>query len=281
MKNDILSKQSLNDRLLNNRYWKKIFGNKLPETDDSGNTVSSITSLPSVPLNTSRTGKTAVDKTTRRVILFSQKNIESKFLADLIIDQLNLICIIFEPQQLNHCFRELSELDLLLIDNSQFETKQINTLFKKLSDDNHSVKVALFNNQNDSDLESLLKWPFIKGVFGNIDEYSQFLFGLNEILTSSYWLPRSLMHRMIEGYRDRPNRKKPNVKLTKREKQLLIKLLEGATNQMIAESLHVSEHTVKSHLYNIFKKIGVKNRLQASHWAKDNNIVDEQSDHVC
>lgn len=56
--------------------------------------------------------------------------------------------------------------------------------------------------------------------------------------------------------------------LTKREQEILTQLTSGEPNSVIASRLHLSEHTVKNHMYNIFKKIGVKNRLQASNWAK-------------
>lgn len=56
--------------------------------------------------------------------------------------------------------------------------------------------------------------------------------------------------------------------LTKREQEILSQLTSGEPNSVIASRLHLSEHTVKNHMYNIFRKIGVKNRLQASNWAK-------------
>ncbi|WGL16229.1 LuxR C-terminal-related transcriptional regulator [Microbulbifer bruguierae] len=56
--------------------------------------------------------------------------------------------------------------------------------------------------------------------------------------------------------------------LTKREQEILGHLTTGEPNSIIASKLHLSEHTVKNHMYNIFRKIGVKNRLQASNWAK-------------
>lgn len=56
--------------------------------------------------------------------------------------------------------------------------------------------------------------------------------------------------------------------LTKREQEILAQLTTGEPNSIIASRLHLSEHTVKNHMYNIFRKIGVKNRLQASNWAK-------------
>ncbi|WP_091511025.1 response regulator transcription factor [Microbulbifer yueqingensis] len=56
--------------------------------------------------------------------------------------------------------------------------------------------------------------------------------------------------------------------LTRREQEILSQLTSGESNSVIATRLHLSEHTVKNHIYNIFRKIGVKNRLQASNWAK-------------
>jgi len=61
---------------------------------------------------------------------------------------------------------------------------------------------------------------------------------------------------------------KNRLLLTKREQEILAQLTTGEPNSIIASRLHLSEHTVKNHMYNIFRKIGVKNRVQASNWAK-------------
>ncbi|WP_444929763.1 response regulator transcription factor [Microbulbifer sp. SSSA002] len=68
----------------------------------------------------------------------------------------------------------------------------------------------------------------------------------------------------------RPSRRPPPSPLTRREQEILGQLTTGEPNSVIATKLHLSEHTVKNHMYNIFRKIGVKNRLQASNWAKLN-----------
>ncbi|MCV5737336.1 helix-turn-helix transcriptional regulator, partial [Escherichia coli] len=52
-----------------------------------------------------------------------------------------------------------------------------------------------------------------------------------------------------------------------RELQVLRCLQAGASNSQMAEELFVSEFTIKSHLYQIFKKLSVKNRVQAIAWA--------------
>ena len=60
----------------------------------------------------------------------------------------------------------------------------------------------------------------------------------------------------------------PVKKLSKRQKQLLILLDKGMSNRDIAENLEISEHTVKVHLWRLFRRLNVKSRSQASHLAR-------------
>lgn len=52
------------------------------------------------------------------------------------------------------------------------------------------------------------------------------------------------------------------MELTKRELQVLDKILEGKSNNEISEELFVSINTIKTHVAHILKKENVKNRLQ-------------------
>ena len=62
--------------------------------------------------------------------------------------------------------------------------------------------------------------------------------------------------------------------LTRREIEVLKLLAEGLFNKEIAYQLSISEKTVKNHVSNIFKKIGVFDRTQAAVYAIKNNIVE-------
>jgi DNA-binding NarL/FixJ family response regulator len=62
-------------------------------------------------------------------------------------------------------------------------------------------------------------------------------------------------------------------KLSKRQKQLLVRLDKGMSNRDIAEELQISEHTVKVHLWRLFKLLNVKNRSQASHLARTQGLL--------
>lgn len=61
--------------------------------------------------------------------------------------------------------------------------------------------------------------------------------------------------------------------LTDREVQVLRLVAEGATNTEISEALSISHHTVKSHVVNIFNKLGVNDRTQAAVWATRHKII--------
>ena len=63
------------------------------------------------------------------------------------------------------------------------------------------------------------------------------------------------------------------VGLTRREREILQLVAEGNTNGQVARTLWVTEQTVKFHLANIFKKLHVTNRTQASHWAHAHGLL--------
>lgn len=62
-------------------------------------------------------------------------------------------------------------------------------------------------------------------------------------------------------------------KLSKRQKQLLILLDKGLSNRDIADNLQISEHTVKVHLWRLFRRLNVKSRSQASHLARTQGLL--------
>ena len=51
--------------------------------------------------------------------------------------------------------------------------------------------------------------------------------------------------------------------LTKRETEIMHLIAKGCTNKQMAAKLFISEETVKMHIKNIFRKLGVNNRIAA------------------
>jgi DNA-binding NarL/FixJ family response regulator len=61
--------------------------------------------------------------------------------------------------------------------------------------------------------------------------------------------------------------------LTKRELEILRLVSEGHTNLQLARMLWVTEQTVKFHLSNIYRKLEVSNRTEASRWAQKHGLL--------
>jgi DNA-binding NarL/FixJ family response regulator len=74
-------------------------------------------------------------------------------------------------------------------------------------------------------------------------------------------------------------RREPSVcpDLTARELEILQWVAAGASNSAIARELFVTEQTVKFHLSNVYRKLGVANRTQASHFAYHHGLLEAPS----
>ena len=58
-----------------------------------------------------------------------------------------------------------------------------------------------------------------------------------------------------------------SVRMTKREKQVIELIAEGFTNKEIAQTLHLSTYTIKSHVHNILEKLAIHTRVQIANYA--------------
>lgn len=60
--------------------------------------------------------------------------------------------------------------------------------------------------------------------------------------------------------------------LTLREEEILVQLARGMSNKEIASFFHITERTVKNHVFHIFRKLDVSDRTQAAVFALKNHI---------
>ena len=64
-----------------------------------------------------------------------------------------------------------------------------------------------------------------------------------------------------------------DTKLSKRQKQLIVMLDRGLSNRDSDAELSISEHTVKVHLWRLFRRLGVKSRTQTLHFARTHGLL--------
>jgi DNA-binding NarL/FixJ family response regulator len=73
---------------------------------------------------------------------------------------------------------------------------------------------------------------------------------------------------------DGPPRAVQAAGLSEKEAQVLVELSKGRSNREIAETLWLSEQTIKFHLRNVYRKLGVANRTEAMRLALERHLVD-------
>jgi DNA-binding NarL/FixJ family response regulator len=90
-------------------------------------------------------------------------------------------------------------------------------------------------------------------------------------------LTGSLFSQIIENAvnNDKISKLKELVKMTKRERQVIELIADGLTNKEIAEQLHLSTFTVKSHVHNILEKLALRTRVQIAKYSHDNKDFNE------
>lgn len=132
-------------------------------------------------------------------------------------------------------------------------------------------RIVLFNVSKGVEFEKVILSNKVQGFFYEHDTLDIFLKGVKSVLDGKLWFSRDIMTRFIlEGIDKDKSLKKSSDNLSERQIEILAMVSVGATNDEIADKLCISPHTVKTHLYNIFKKINVPNRVQASLWAAKN-----------
>lgn len=82
--------------------------------------------------------------------------------------------------------------------------------------------------------------------------------------------------RLLAAFSD-PSTGRPPVQpiepLTGREEEVLVTVARGRTNAEIADELHISLSTVKTHLASLMAKLGARNRVELVMWAYDTNRI--------
>ncbi|TCC02051.1 transcriptional regulator CsgD [Kosakonia quasisacchari] len=177
------------------------------------------------------------------------------------------------PGKLHNIQRPLDDipaLSIVLFDMMDADKKLIQQWQNILSQKKGDLKLLLMNTSLDYPFQEIENWPNITGVFYISEDRSQLVDGLQGVQRGECYFSQKLASYLITHAGNYRYYSAESALLTHREKEILNKLRIGASNVEIARSLFISENTVKTHLYNLFRKIAVKNRTQAVSWANDN-----------
>ncbi|MDR5903042.1 LuxR C-terminal-related transcriptional regulator [Halomonas icarae] len=163
------------------------------------------------------------------------------------------------------------DIAVVLLDHDHVDDALLQAWQAEAASRDHRLCIAALNLKDGEEAAEVLSYAHLSGVFYRTDSLDMICKGIDRLLEGHLWMSRALMSHLIEFFRKQSiNSYRPACGLTQRELEIIGLLGSGASNMQIADRLFVSEHTVKSHLYNIFKKIDVHNRTQAVNWARQN-----------
>lgn len=105
-----------------------------------------------------------------------------------------------------------------------------------------------------------------KGVFLRTEPFEKLCKCICAVHAGQVWASSADIQALLEVFSTlaplRPFNANALNELTKRELQIVELVRQGLTNREIAQKFCLSEHTVKNHLFRIFEKVGVSNRVE-------------------
>ncbi|HXD93612.1 MAG TPA: response regulator transcription factor [Bacteroidia bacterium] len=82
-----------------------------------------------------------------------------------------------------------------------------------------------------------------------------------------------VVNQLMNNYSDKTVSSNPVDTLTKREKEILALIAQGLTDKQIADIVFLSSLTIISHRKNILSKLGLKNKVEITRFAIENNLI--------
>ncbi len=182
--------------------------------------------------------------------------------------------VVAEANDGEECIEKLLEMspDILLLDINMSKKNGIEVL-KDIKNKNIDVKVLILTVHES--IEYLLKAVEL-GADGYImkdSESAELKKAISVIMNGENYIQPNLIPALNNRLVARDIDKDKIESLTGRELEVLIQVANGMFNKEIANSLNISERTVKNHISNIFKKIGVFDRTQAAVFAIKNDLI--------
>jgi len=214
----------------------------------------------------------SVRLTGKSIYIIGPQRMQNELTASFLEQEIGARCVVGEG--LSHVpsisDKDAGQPGLILLDcmgkdpDGCFPELELNDEKKMLS----GHLLAFFNVNPCLGIEKKALKQGVRGFFYEQDSLELLPKGVRAIFNGELWASREIMTKCVleDSAKDIKHQKGVTV-LTQREIEILTMVAVGAKNEKIADKLFISPHTVKTHLYNIFKKINVPNRLQAALWA--------------
>jgi DNA-binding NarL/FixJ family response regulator len=168
--------------------------------------------------------------------------------------------------------------DLIFIDLHKYTWE--GEIFSAIKPLQNNVRVVLFNAPAGLHDEIQLLLSGVAGIFYQNQPLDIILRGITQLQKNERWFKRETMNNALSELLDEASKSEKLFKkskpihvnsptLTRRENTITSLVSRGAKNQEIADQLHISPNTVKTHLYSIFRKTSSRNRIELIGWTQN------------
>jgi len=162
--------------------------------------------------------------------------------------------------------------DVLLLDVNMPVIDGI-TLLQKIKQQYENVKVIMLTIEND-------RLTINKAINIGADGYvlkdsagTQIVSAIRTVYNGEKYIDKALVSLLFSEIKNK-NAEGVFDCLSQREIEILLNISRGLSNKEIADALYISEKTVKNYITNIFRKLNVSHRVQATIFSIENNIED-------
>ena len=120
----------------------------------------------------------------------------------------------------------------------------------------------------------------VSGIVLKTQSADILLKAIDRVLANEFWFDRTLLTSALKEI-EKPNQSaaaREHASLTclsKREREIVNLVVKGLNTLSIAKTLHISEKTVRNHIYSVYGKLEVKDRLELALFASRNGISPE------
>ena len=138
--------------------------------------------------------------------------------------------------------------------------------------------ILITSGMNRSEIVSALQLG-ARGLVMKVATAEVLLRAIRTVMEGQYWIRNERIVNLLDTLRALISEAPPadSFGLTTRELEIVAMVVAGRTNRKIAESLSLSEDTVKHQLTTIFDKLGVSNRFELALFAAQHRLLDSTS----
>ena len=164
-------------------------------------------------------------------------------------------------------------LDLALPDQSGI------LVCRQIRDRRPNTKILILSMHSKTDFLVKAFQAGANGYLAKESSTNKLFQGLKSVSDGEYFIDGAVSHKLVERLMNTPQ-DKPKIKnstyeaLTPREQEILILLVEGMTNQQIADRLFISIKTVKNHRANIMQKLDIHSVHELIRFAAKLGLID-------